>query len=121
MAERDLLGRVPHSHAEVVTVQGQERLASEEAEPEEWGHGRLGDVLSRPPGDLKIGLLEHVRRVDPPPEPPVDAQANHVPQPLAVPGEQLGQRPLVAHLEAAEQVIIFALVLNAHGRPPLRG
>jgi hypothetical protein len=73
------------------------------------------------PDNLEIGPLEHIRRVDPPPEPPVDAQANHVPQPLAVPGEYLGQCPLVANLEAAEQVIILALVLNGHGRPPLRG
>ena len=49
----------------------------------------------RPPGDLEIGVLEHVGRVNAPLQPPVKAEPDHPPQPLAVPGEQFGQRPLV--------------------------
>ena len=47
----------------------------------------------------------------PPLEPPVEAEANHSPQSLAVPGEQLGQSPLVAPFEAEQQVVV-ALVCS---------
>ena len=48
-------------------------------------------------------------------QPPVEAQPDHPPQPLPVPGEQLGQGPLVPPFQADEQVVIVALVLVAHG------
>ena len=100
-----------------MAVQGLERLAGQEAEPEERGHGRLGQVFPRPAGDLEIGVLEDVGRVDAPLQPPVEAEPDHPPQPLAVPGEQLGQGPLVPAFEAEEQVVIVAHVLVAHGAP----
>ncbi len=79
-----------------------------------------GEVFPRPAGDLEIGVLEDVGRVDPPLQPPVEAEPDHPPQPLAVSGEQLGQGPLVPAFEAEEQVVIVSLVLVGHGYPPFQ-
>ena len=117
VAQRHFLAGVPHVDFQVMAVQGLERLAGQEAEPEERGHVRLGEVFPRPTGDLEIGVLEHVGRVDAPLQPPVEAEPDHPPQPLAVPGEQLGQGPLVPPFEADEQVVIVSLVLVAHDCP----
>jgi hypothetical protein len=57
-----------------------------------------------------VGFLEDVRRVDATLEPPVEAQPDHPPQPLAVAGETLDQRPFVRQVEPAEQVVIVARV-----------
>jgi hypothetical protein len=115
VAERDFLGGVAHAGAEVVAVQGQQGLFGEEAEPEEWRHRGPRDVLSGAAGDLEVGLLEDVGGVEPAPEAAIEAEADHPPQPLAVAGEELAKGPLVALLEAAEQVIILAWNLVGHG------
>ena len=76
-----------------------------------------GRGIPGPAGDLEVGVLEHVGRVDPPLQPPVKPQPDHPPQPLAVPGEQLGQGLLVPAFEADQQVVVVPLVLVAHGAP----
>ena len=117
VAERHFLAGVPHVDFQVMPVQRLERLAGQEAEPEERRHGRLGEVFPGPAGHLEIGVLEHVGRVDAPLQPPVEAEPDHPPQPLAVPGEQLGQGPLVPPFEADEQVVIVSPVLVVHDCP----
>jgi hypothetical protein len=114
------VGGVAHAGAEVVAVQEQQRLAGQEAEPEERGQGRPGEVLRGAAGDLEVGLLEDVGRVEPPPQPPVEAEADHLPQPLAVPEEQLAQGRFVPPLDASEQVLILAPVFVRHSRPPFQ-
>ncbi len=79
MTERHFLARVPHLDFQVMPVQDQERLAGQEAEPEERRHVRLGEVFPGPTGDLKEGVLEDVGGVDPPLQPPVDAESDHPP------------------------------------------
>ncbi len=51
-AERHFLAGVPHLDFQVMAVQCLERLAGQEAEPEERRHRRLGDVFPGTPGDL---------------------------------------------------------------------
>ena len=109
---------VPHVNFQVMPVQRLERLAGQEAEPEERRHGRLGEVLGGPAGHLEIGVLEHVGRVDAPAQPSIEAEPDHPPQPLAVPGEQIDQGPRVPPFEANEQVVILSLVLVGHGCTP---
>ena len=45
---------------QVMPVQCLERLPSQEAEPQERGHVRMGDVFPCPAGHLDVGFLEHV-------------------------------------------------------------
>jgi hypothetical protein len=115
MAERDLQGGVAHADADVVAVEGQQGLFGEEAEPEEGRHRGPRDVLAGATGDLEVGLLEDVGGIDAALGATVEAESDHPPQPLAVAGERLDQRPLVSYLEPAEQVVIVARVVVWHG------
>jgi hypothetical protein len=88
-------------------MQRLQRLSGQEAYPEEWWHRWLGDVFPGPTGDFEIRVLEHVRRIEAPLQAPIEAQPDHPPQSLAVPGEQLGHGLLVAAIEAVKQVTIL--------------
>ena len=70
-------------------------LAGQEPEPEEERHRGVLVVFRQPPGRVEARLLDDVGRVDPPLQPPVEAQGDHATQPLAVPAQQLPQSPLV--------------------------
>jgi hypothetical protein len=76
-------------------VQDLEGHPRQPAEPVE--HGLLGpfQVLRQGLGRLKERLLEHVGRIDPAPQPIVQAQRDHPPQTVAVRGQELGPRRLV--------------------------
>ncbi len=53
---------------------------------------------------VEVPLLDHVRGVDAPLEPGVEAQRHHPPQPAAVPLEQLDDRGLVAGGGARDKI-----------------
>jgi DNA-binding CsgD family transcriptional regulator len=79
------------------------------------GGGREGAAV-RAAGHLQVRFLEHVRRVDPPLQPAVEAELHHPPQPWAVAGEDVAQRVRVAGGGPAEGVGPgFAVV--GHGLP----
>jgi hypothetical protein len=115
VVERDLLAGVAHPGAEVVVVQGQQRLSGEQADPQERRHRGPLEVLAGTVGDLEVGLLQDVGGVEAALKPAVDSETDHPPQPLAMAGEKLAERPLIPLLEAAEQVVILARILIGHG------
>jgi hypothetical protein len=47
-------------------------------------------------------------------QPPIEAEPDHPTQPLPMPGEQLGQGPLVPAFDADQQVTIVLFALAAH-------
>ena len=102
-----------------MAVQGLERLTCEEADPEERRHVGLGDVLAGAASNLEVSVLEHVGRVDAPLQPPVEAEADHAPQALAVPGEESVRAGCVPPFEAAEQIVIIARFSSVMAAPIL--
>jgi hypothetical protein len=64
-----------------------------------------------------MGLPEQVVGVDPPPQPPVQAEADHPPQPVLAPGEQLSKGLLIPRFEATEQVVTLVFGFICHGYP----
>ena len=79
MAKRHFLAGVPHVNLQVMAVQRMKRLDDEVAQPDERWHDRLGKVLRGAAGDLEVGVLEHVGRIDSPLQPSVKAQPDHPP------------------------------------------
>jgi hypothetical protein len=70
-----------------------EGLGGQETEPQEHRHRlRFAEVFRQPAGGLEIRLLDHVRGIDPPLEPPVQAKGDHPPQAATMLGEGLFQR-----------------------------
>ena len=94
--EADLAAGVAGRGPQVLPVLVQQPLAGQEPEPEEERHRRVLAVLRQPAGRIEARLLDDIRRVDAPLQPAVEAQGDHAPQPVAVPAQQLPERPLVA-------------------------
>jgi hypothetical protein len=78
----------------VLPVQRQHLLAGQPQQPQVERH--LGRVHPQPPRRLQVRLLQDVRDVHARRHPPVEAQRHRLPQPLALPREQLGERRRVA-------------------------
>ena len=58
---------VPGLGSQVPPVQGLERLARQEPQPEEQRHRRrFADILRQAAGGLQVGVLDHVGGIDPP-------------------------------------------------------
>jgi hypothetical protein len=95
---------VPGLAAEVFSVQGHEPLIRDPAQPEEHRHRGACQVVPAPPGNVKVRLLQHVRRVEPPLEPAIQPQLHHPLQPVAMARKQLQQRGLVPALDSLEQL-----------------
>ena len=72
-------------------VQGHQLLAGEEPEPQKERHRGIAQVLGQPGRGLQIRFLDHVRRVDPPLEPPIHPQGDHAAKPISVPRQQRPQ------------------------------
>ena len=60
-------------------------------------------VVREPLQGVDIGLLQDVRGRHPALQPAVQPELDHPAQPIAIVGEQLSQRELIAGLEAVEQ------------------
>jgi hypothetical protein len=84
-------------------MQYQQRLPGDPAQPKVHGHGRARQIIPRPSGDFNVRLLQHIRRIDPPLEPPIEPKFHHPLQPGAVAQIQLPQRGFVSALDAPLQ------------------
>ena len=73
-------------------------------QPEQRGELGVGQVGVEVAGDVEERLLEDVRRVEPGPQPRVDAQLHHAPEPIAVLVEELRQRLAVAAAKPVDRV-----------------
>src|SRR4051794_14240082 len=92
-------------------------LAGEKPEPEEERHRAVLVVFRQPPGRIEARLLDDIGRVNPPLQPPVEAQCDHATQPLAIPAQQLPESPLVPAQGLFDQMRRLAPVgYLSHGR-----
>jgi hypothetical protein len=93
----------------VLTVDDLEPLKGQEPEPEKERHRiRLTSVLTQPVERLHACLLEDVRRIDSPPEPPVEAELDHPMQSVMVSLEQRTPQLTIARGDPAYGVQLFA-------------
>ena len=67
-------------------------LTGQQPEPEKKRHRGVLMVLRQPPSRIKARLLDDIRWVDPPLQPPVQAKRDHAAQTLAVPTQELQSR-----------------------------
>ncbi len=96
-------------------------LAGQEPEPEEDRHGLGPRVVPELTRQVEIRLLEHVVRVDPSQELPVQPDAHHLLQAIAMPAEEGGQRRGVALAGPADELVVAGLVTPVvHRAAPFR-
>ena len=106
-------------------MQRRQPPADVQPQPEQRGELRVGQVGVQVAGDVEERLLDDVRRVEPGPQPRVQAQLHHAPEPVAMLFEQHRQRPAVAAAELLDRVdrvagCLSMGVLNAaFGRNPI--
>ena len=91
-------------------MQVREPLADDQPQPQERRELRLPQVIVQPPGDIQIRFLDHVRRVEPSPEPPVQAQVDHPAEPVTVPLEQLREGQAIPRSGAPEESACFRVI-----------
>jgi len=89
----------------MMPVQGHQLLAGEEPEPQKERHRWITQVLGQSRRGFQIGLLDNVRRVDPPLQPSIHPQRNHAPEPISVPYEEGPQSPRITAGRLLEQLI----------------
>jgi hypothetical protein len=77
-------------------MQVAELSAGDRPHPQKERYRWLRGISWQGPGDLEVGVLENVRRIDPALEPPVHSQLHHAAQAAAVAVKELPQRCLVA-------------------------
>jgi hypothetical protein len=106
--ERDLLGGIPHSSAEVVAVDHRQPIADDQSQPEKHRQPGIAQVALHPLRHFQEAVLKHVERIDPTIKPRIHAQLDHPPQAVAVPLEQVGQRPAIPGSKPLEQADGFA-------------
>jgi hypothetical protein len=102
-------------------------LHGDPPEPEQEGHPGGGLVVGQPFQRVDIGLLQDVRGCHPALEPAVQPELDHPAQAVAIVGEQVTERELVARLEPVDQgpdvvgIIHHRVLGSAPGRfdPPL--
>ena len=116
VVERDLQPRVPHPGAQVLAMQRRQPPADVQPQPEQRGELGVGQVGVEVAGDVEERLLDDVRRVEPGPQPRVQPQLDHPPEPLAILVEERRQRLAVAAAEPLDRVSRFAGRL-VHGGP----
>jgi hypothetical protein len=108
---------VPRLDPQMLPVHELERHPRQPAEPEE--HRLFGplQVFGQGLGRLEEHLLEHVRRVDPAPQPLVQTQRDHPPQPIAMRGQELRPGRLVpAHRPPRRSPLVRLLARRFAGR-----
>lgn len=100
LVERDLQARVAHFRVQVLPMPRRQPPADVQAEPEQRRELRAGQAGVEVAGDVQERLLEDVRRVDPGPEPGLEAQLHHAPEPVAVLAERAPPKPRGRRREA---------------------
>jgi hypothetical protein len=85
--DRNLAADVAAGRIEVPPVLLLHPLADQEPDPDVERHGRIADQLVEPPHRVEVALLDHVRGVDAPLEPWVQAHRHHPSEPAPVPLE----------------------------------
>jgi hypothetical protein len=88
----------------MAAVEFEELLAGQEAQPERERHPGRAEVLGQPAGSFDEGFLDDVGRVDARLQPPVESQADHAPQALAMLLEEIPQGLRVAPAGAPQEV-----------------
>jgi len=85
-------------------VERRQPPADVQAQPEQRGQLRVGQVGVEVAGDVEERLLEDIRCVEAGPDARVDAEFDHATEPIAVAIEQGRQRPAVAAAERPQRV-----------------
>ena len=73
-----------------------QRLADDQAKPDEERRRVLATEVLDPPRGVEIGLLEHVVGIDPADQAAIQPDSGHPPEPVPMPREQLGQGTRIA-------------------------
>ena len=77
-------------------MQFQKPLTHDQAQPKKQRVGRLAQVFAQPPDDFDVGLLDHVRGIDPRLQSAIEAQLHHAAQACPMPADELIESLLVA-------------------------
>ena len=93
-------------------MQVREPLADDQPQPQEWRELRVLQVIVQPPRGIQIRFLNYVRRVEPSPEPPVQAQVDHPQEAIPMPLEQLRERRAIPRSGEPEESACFARVIR---------
>ena len=101
--QRDLPPRVAALRTQVAAMLLQQPLAGDVPQPEEERHLRVLAIFGQAAAGFQHRVLDDVRGVDPPLEAAVEAHRDHAPQAVAMPGQQLAPRLLVAPDGAVDQ------------------
>ena len=101
--ERDLPAGVPHLRAQVLAMDHRQPIADDQSQPEKHRQLGVAQIALHPLRQVEEAVLKHVGGVDPTLKPRVHAQLDHPPQPVAVPLEQVGERPAIPGSEPLDQ------------------
>ena len=113
-----LAAGIAHRGAEVAVLL-REPLTGDQSQPQVGGNGAVSRVVGQPGGQVEIGLLEDVGRVDPSLEPAVQPQPDHLPQPRPVTFPERSEGRVFARSGAKQEVFGVIRALN-HRCPPTR-
>jgi hypothetical protein len=94
--ERNLLAGVAHLRPKVLAVQVNQPLPGQGSQPDVDRYRGRRDVLREAAGHVEKGFLKDVGGVEPPAHAPVEAQADHLAQPVAVVREQRPEGRFIA-------------------------
>ena len=101
--QRDFLGGVAHLGPQVAAVRIDQLLTRDVPQPEEEGQRPVRQIIRKSSSRFEIGILKDIRLVDPALEPPVEAEADHLLEPFAIEGEELGHGRLVPGGRSSQQ------------------
>ncbi len=112
LVDRDLQAGITHASAKVLPVQCRQPPPDVHPHPQERLERGIDDIGGQVLGDVQIGFLQHVRSVDPRPQPRIHAQLDHPAQPIAVAIKDRRERTFFAGAKPAEQAshLAFGLV-----------
>ena len=109
--DRHLAPGVAPLGAQVMAMELAHLVAGDAPQPEEEGDLRPVQVRSQVPPGLEVSLLEDVGGIDPPPQPGIEAEGDHPPQPIAAPPHQgLPARAIARRGEPQELVLLARLL-----------
>ena len=104
--QRHLAADVAKGSAQVLPVQAHQALPGGEPQPQVERHLRLRLVGRQLLGDIEIGLLQDVGRIEPPLQAAVQTQPDHCAKSLAITAKQLGQRRGITGGGAVDQRVV---------------
>ena len=89
--------------AQVTAVRIDQLLTRDVTQPEVEGERPVRQIIRKSSSRFEQGILQDIRLVDPALEPPVEAEANHLLEPLTIKREELGHRRLIPSGSPSQQ------------------